>query len=124
MCGWAAIAFAAGAQVGNPTDVFLKNILQADPLSAIMTDGSGCVTWSNAAAHAFFKGEIQSGVSVALLFENLVIDADSSVARLLWRASEAKSVCSDMIEGPDQSRLTVQRCGQDSLCGGYRIVTL
>ena len=49
-------------------DVFLKNLLQADPLSAIMTDGSGCVTWSNAAAHAFFKREIQSGVSVALLF--------------------------------------------------------
>lgn len=64
-------------------DVFLKNLLQADPLSAIMTDGSGCVTWSNAAAHAFFKREIQSGVSVALLFENVVIDADSSVARLL-----------------------------------------
>ena len=95
-------------------DVFLKNLLQADPLSAIMTDGSGCVTWSNAAAHAFFKREIQSGVSVALLFENVVIDADSSVARLLRRASEAKSVCSDMIEGPDQCRLTVQRCGQDS----------
>ena len=53
MCGLAAIAFAAGAQVGNPTDVFLKNVLQADPLSAIMTDGSGCVTWSNAAAHGF-----------------------------------------------------------------------
>ncbi|MBT5678533.1 MAG: hypothetical protein HOJ10_03535 [Marinovum sp.] len=79
-----------------------------------MTDGSGCVTWSNAAAHAFFKREIQSGVSVAVLFENVVIDADSSVARLLRQASEAKSVCSDMIEGPDQCRLTVQRCGQDS----------
>ncbi|MDC0430960.1 hypothetical protein OAL97_00330 [Paracoccaceae bacterium] len=79
-----------------------------------MADGSGRVTWSNAAAHAFFKREIQSGVSVALLFENVVIDADSSVARLLRQASEAKSVCSDMIEGPDRSRLTVQRCGQDS----------
>ena len=95
-------------------DTVLKDVLQADPLSAIVTDGSGRVTWSNTAAQSFFKRKTESDISVALLFENVVLDADACVARLLRRASEAKNVCSDVIEGPDKDRLTVQRCGLNS----------
>ena len=48
-------------------DTVLKDVLQADPLSAIVTDGSGRVTWSNTAAQSFFKRKTESDISVALL---------------------------------------------------------
>ena len=48
-------------------------------------------------------------MNVTRLFADAVVDADACVARLIRRASGSETVCSDVIEGPDQVRLTVQK---------------
>ena len=48
------------------------------------------------------------------LFADAVIDAAACVARLIRRALGSETVCYDVIEGPDQVRLTVQKCGPNS----------
>ena len=61
-------------------------------------------------------------MNVMRLFTDAVIGDDACIAQLIRRASGFETVCSDVIEGPDQVRLTVQIVVQTVFYGGCRIV--
>ena len=92
----------------------LKDVLQADSRLAIFTDQSGRVTWLNDATRCYFRHKINLDMNMTRLFADAVIDADACVARLIRRALGSETVCYDVIEGPDQVRLTVQKCDPNS----------
>ena len=114
MCRWVAIVFSASVQGTRPRQVAAQRRAAADSRLAIFTDQSGRVTWLNDAARCPFRHKINLDMNVTRLFADAVIDADACVARLIRRALGSVTVCYDVIEGPDQVRLTVQKCGPNS----------